>query len=258
MPGVFEYMGSSIKPTVVLFIVLFMAMVGCAARNGAGMSAAEAFSDPRVAELAAAAASRDFSKADKQLAAGADINFIGKEGISPLLWVMSASSFNQSGMEYMLKNGANPNYRVSQRNASAMYFAAGGQYPHMLVLMLKYGGDPNLVGEGDKAMLAVAADEYRKENIEILLKSGADINRLDKRGYSAAQQAVAGGHYDLVAYFLERGLTANLQFLAKGVEARVIDPDSDQQVWKNKVIEMLKARGAKFPAFDPKNPTAQP
>ncbi|PMZ73743.1 hypothetical protein [Pseudomonas sp. FW305-70] len=37
--------------------------------------------------------------------------------------------------------------------------------------------------------------------------------------------------------------------LAKRVKIVQVPPDSEAQRWKNTVIDMLKARGAKFPAF---------
>ena len=80
-----------------------------------------------------AASKGRFSDADKELIAGADINAVGAENISPLLWVMSASSLDLQCIEYMLKKGANPNYRTPG-GSSAMYLAAGGQYPRLLEL----------------------------------------------------------------------------------------------------------------------------
>jgi len=57
--------------------------------------------------------------------------------------------------------------------------------------------------------------------------------------------------FELVAYLLEQGLTYNLQDLAKDVEIRRVPANSDAQRSKDKVIEMLKARGVRFPAFVP-------
>lgn len=245
---------STMTEWVTVFLLCMLMASGCTERKVGGMTEDEAFSDPRVVRLVEAASRGRFSEADKALESGADINTIGKTGISPLLWVMSASNIDLSCTEYMLKKGANPNYRVEGRGDSAMYFAAGGRYPRLLELILTYGGDPNLLGEREMSMLSVAANEGREENIKILLKRGANINYVDRLEYPAAYYAVPPGRYDLVAYFLEQGLSANLQQLAKGVEARVVAHDSDQQKWKLKVIEMLKQRGVTFPAFDPANP----
>ncbi len=54
-------------------------------------------------------------------------------------------------------------------------------------------------------------------------------------------------------YLLKRGLSYNLQGLAKSVDGRAVGSEKGKQQ-RLKVIEMLKARGAKFPAFNPNDP----
>ena len=49
-----------------------------------------------------------------------------------------------------------------------MYFAAGGDSPELLRLILYYKGNPNLVGLGGP-LLHVAVMERRKRNIDLLL-----------------------------------------------------------------------------------------
>lgn len=228
---------------------LFM-NAGCAETRVSGRTAHETFDDPRVAALVETVSRGDFAEADKAVRAGADVNAISPQGLTPLLWVMG-TTLNVSRIEYLLKAGANPNYRVAGRLASPMYLASGGDRPDILELLLKYKGDPNLIGPNGESMLSVALAQFRKENLDILIKYGADINRADKNGYTAANDAAAYGRFDWVAMFLDLGLNQNIQRLARSVDMRLVPPDSDQQRWKNKVVEMLKARGAKFPAFIP-------
>jgi uncharacterized protein len=216
-----------------------------------GKTVQEAFSDERVAAIITATSNGDFAEADRWRKSGADVNAIGGDGVSPLIWIMS-TTLGTSKIEYLLKAGADPNYRDERRKGSAMYFAAGGNRPDILELMLKYKGNPNLIGPRDRTMLMVAASQFRDANIDLLLKYGADINQIDHLDETVADKCVSYGRYDLVARFLDLGLKQNFQELAKGVEIRVISPNSEQQRWKEKVIEMLKARGAVFPAIAPK------
>jgi ankyrin repeat protein len=133
-----------------------------------------------------------------------------------------------------------------------MALAAGGDSPQILELLLKYKGDPNLIGPDNDPLLLIATGEFRRENVDLLLKYGADINSHRSNGDTAADFAVGLGRFDIVAHLLEKGLNYNLQRLAKSVEIRAVPPDSEAQKWKSKVIEMLKQRGAKFPAFVPR------
>lgn len=211
----------------------------------------DTFADERVASLVIAVSSGDYGEADKALKSGADVNAVGVEGLTPLLWIMG-TTLNVGKIEYLLKVGANPNYRDAKSMVSPMYLAAGGERADILEVLLKYKGDPNLVGPGDELLLMVAVAQFRDTNIDLLLNYGVDINRSDKHNKTAANDAAIYGRYDLVAKFLDHGLTYDLQGLARTVEVRKVRAESEQQRWKDKVIEMLKARGAKFPAVIPR------
>ncbi len=230
-------------------LVLLPMTTACAETRLGDMTVREAFPDERVARLIDAVSRRDYTEADKQLKAGANINMVGTDGVSPLIWVSTSRDLEKT--EYMLKAGANPNYRDARRGASVMALAAGSDLPELIELLLKYKGDPNLPGTYNQPLLHIAVDEFRKKNVELLLKYGADVNVLHD-GDTVAQVAARLGNFELVAYFLEKGLTYNLQGLAKTVEISQVPANSDAQRWKDKVIEMLKERGAKFPAFVPK------
>jgi len=237
----------------VVLVCLVLPITSNAQTIVGGMTVHQAFPDGRVANLVEATVRGDYSEADKQLKVGADVNYVGTDGLSPLLWVVyeAFQTRNYRGTEYLLKAGANPNYREAKRKASAMYYAAGGNSPELLELLLKYNGDPNLVGLGGPLMHVAVMQSQRKINLELLLKYGADINSVDG-GETAASTAAGLGRFDLVAWFLESGLSYDLQGLARDVEIVHVRPTSDAQRWKDKVIAMLKQRGVKFPAFVPK------
>jgi ankyrin repeat protein len=242
---------------VALGIALAVAVAAASAQIRYGrMSVDEAFPDQRVARMVEAASRGDVGAVDAEIQAGADVNYVGTDGISPLLWVMveARRRGDLKGLERLLKAGANPNYRDEKRKASAMALAAGGDRPRILELLLKYKGDPDLIGPAGEPLLHIAAGEFRRENIDLLLQYGADINIHEGNGSTAAHVAARLGRFDLVAYLLEKGLTYNIQGLARSVEISHVRPNSEAQRWKDKVIEMLKERGAKFPAFVPPKP----
>ncbi len=238
------------KLWITALVGLLMTTSGCAETKVEGKRAQDFFADERVAKLVKAAGNGDFTEADQAIKSGADINTVGAEGISPLLWVMG-TTLNVRKIEYMLKAGANPNYRVAERQLSPMYLASGGDRIDILELLLKHKGNPNLLGPRDETMLVVAASQFRDKNIELLLKYGADISLIDRHHETVANKAVRWGRFDLVVRFLDLGLKQDFQDLAKDVDIIAVQAGSEQQHWKDKVIEMLKARGAKFPAFIP-------
>lgn len=230
------------------FFVLLgvLPMTGCFETKIGDMTIEQVFPDQRVLALVKATVRGNYAEADRQIQAGADVNYVGTEGISPLLWVLYEGTLKNDyrGLEYLLKAGADPNYREAGEGLSAMYLAAGGNSVKLLELLLKHGGNPNLLGAFDKPLLHVAVFENRKENIKLLLDYGADVNILRDRR-TAADSAVALGRYDLVLLFLERGLTYDLQGLARGVQMRLVGT-KEGKLQRDKVIEMLKERGVEY------------
>lgn len=224
---------------------------GCAETRVGGMRVHEAFSDERVARLVSAGDREDLAGMDVAIRDGADVNTVGKDGISPLMWLLTNRHLKAA--ERLLQAGANPNYKEPKDNYSAMAVAAGGTYPEMLELLLKHGGDPNARGmEHDDPLLLIAAKYSRDANIDLLLKYGVDVNVHRSDNDTAANVAIRLGRFDIAAKLLERGLNHDLLRLAKDAEIRKVPPNSDAQRWKDKVIEMLKARGIQFPAFKPR------
>ena len=204
------------------------------------------FPNEKVAELAQAGANGDLRKMERLVQEGADVNYSGFEGITPLLWILYAK--NIRGMEKLLELGANPNERA-KKNASAMSLAAGADDPGFLEILLKHGGDPNIFGEQGKPALYIAAQQGRKENIDLLLKYGGDINIHTEFGRNAAMVSAAMGYFDQVYYLLERGLTHDLNGVARAVDIRIVPEKSKQNEWKQKTMEFLEEKGIKFPTY---------
>lgn len=208
----------------------------------------ESFPSKPVASFIRAVINNNFNEAGNLIKSGVDINSTGLNGITPLLWVMSTTK-DLRKIEFLLNSGANPNYRDNKNQTSAMFFAAGGDEPKILELLLKNGGNPDLLGPRGENLLMIAISQSRDENLKMLLDYGANVNFYDHHNDTVANKAARYGRFDLIAALLNRGLTHNMQELAKDVEINTIPADSEQQQWKVKVIEMLKERGATFPAF---------
>ena len=217
---------------------------GCDRMIHGGQATEAVFSDPKVVALIHAAESGQYDRMTELVHQGVDVNHAGKDGMTPLGWVMQAH--DKRGVGLLLEFGANPNQKFANGD-SPTWQAAGFDDPEMLELFLQHHGDPNIVDKRETTALEAAVGSILPKNIDLLLQYGADLNYMDERGYSAAAHAVAIGHFELAAHLLDRGYSRDLQSLALGVQIRQVPPDSEAQRWKDRVIEMLKARGVNYP-----------
>src|SRR4051812_36359724 len=173
------------------------------------MTASEAFMDPKVAALVEAGQRGDVEQVDASIRAGADVNAVGAQGATPLIWLLATR--NKEVLGRLLQAGADPNYKgFGGADESAMSLAAGGNNPALLELLLKNRGDPNIIGPDNKPVLHIAALQGRWDNIRLLIKYGGNVNIHTRDDRTAANVAAAMGHFDQVAYLLEQGLDYNL------------------------------------------------
>jgi hypothetical protein len=210
-------------------------------------TAQETYQDPKVVALVEAAWKGDAEKVAKLAAEGVDVNSIGKDGVTPLMWALKNKSF--AGAEALLKAGADPNLYVPEFGAAAIQLMAGGNEPKMLALLLQYGGNPNDPGNGTlrDRPLWLAASQGRIDNVKMLIAAGAELNAHDEYGASIATATLGLAKFEVLAYLLEQGFNHDLARIARGVARREVPDDSEAQQWKLKVIELLKARGVKIP-----------
>lgn len=141
-------------------------------------------------------------------------------------------------VEYLLKKGVDPNQTVFTHGSKwALTAAAGASDQHMAELLLNHGAKLN--GSG---ALRHAADKGNQENVEYLLKRGADVNEMvplvetrpsRENMCSALHAAVEKGHFDIVNLWLSasadvalkdaKGRTAEDIAAAKGMDASMIE-----------------------------------
>lgn len=219
----------------------FWSQLANAGSHGGRWNVEEAFPDPRVVAFIAAVESGDVPRAQAQLSRGVSVNYQGKEGITPLVWVMGGGDRN--AVERLLRLGADPNQKVAGN--SPTWMAAGRHDTLMLELLLHYHGDPNTVGDDGSSALEIAVQEHFGQNVDLLTQHGADINHVDEHGESAATWAAITGRLDLVAHLLELGYSHDLQSLAWTVDGDSVN--AEQQPWKARVAHMLQERGVKYP-----------
>ncbi|MCM2461798.1 ankyrin repeat domain-containing protein [Pseudomonas sp. CG7] len=247
---------SIVKSRIVLlvwFVFMNIGLAQASLRLG-GNAMSQVFEDAEVVALIDAAMEGRAGDVNRLAAQGVNVDTVGSDGTTPLIWALNAR--NVKGVEALLKAGANPNLMSEKlRGLSPMALLAGGNSLELLELVLRYGGDAKGTGlKRSMKPLDRAAREGRLQNVRLIVGAGADVNDHDEYGKSAAIAAAALSNFEVVAWLLEHGYTYDLRDLAMSVEIRQVPPDSEAQRWKNTVIDMLKMRGVKFPAFVKKQP----
>ena len=217
-----------------------------------GRTAEQEFLNARVSELASAACRGDEAAVEKAVGAGVDPNYMGPEGVTPLLWAVNCESVG--GIRSLLRKGADPNLKPKSK-FSATYAASMMSNPSILEVLLQNGGDPNSYYGDDKGnsaliqALEVGWDGRGWKNFYTLLQKGADINLADEHGATVATRAVTFGEFEKVAELLERGYSHDLEDLGRTVAVRPIDPSEypDTARARAKVIALLSAKGIAVP-----------
>lgn len=228
-----------------LGMLTIMQTAGCGEVKISGKTASDVFHNPQTLALVEAACHGDLAKVDALVKQGANVNATGYRDMTPLFWTMLCK--NYAGVKELLESGADPNYKM-EGDMSAMWAAAGSDDLHFLPMMLAHGGDPNIWAGADSALM-IAMEQNRKQNFQSLLEHGADINAHDAGGNTVATYAAALAKFDILEMLLKRGYDFDLQGLAIGVSRRVVSPDVAAE--KQHVLDMLKARGVKFPLPPP-------
>lgn len=230
---------------LMLGTLTIMQTAGCSEVKISGKTASDVFQNPQTLALVEAACHGDLAKVDALVKQGTKVNATGYRDTSVLAWVMLCK--NYAGMEKLLELGANPNYKM-EGDMSPVWLAAGSPDPKLLPILLAHGGDPNIWAGSDNALM-IAMEQGRKQNFQMLLEHGANINAHDSGGNTVATYAAALAKFDVVELLLRRGYNYELQRLALGVSGRVVS--SDVAAEKQRVLDMLKARGVKFPLPTP-------
>ncbi len=171
------------------------------------------FDDPQVIALCDAIEANDLPEMDRLIAAGADVNAIGKDNMTPLLWAFPDNKLDR--FTKLLEAGADPNVVVTSYfdskgimpDDSVMTLAAGTNFEGYLKAVLKHGGDPNLEGRLGRLPLhcVMTSGPNPEERIKMLLKAGADINGVGEAGDPPIIRAAGYGNFPLAIFLLEQG-----------------------------------------------------
>lgn len=211
-------------------------------------SAYDMFQDPKVAELAEAAAKGDLRWINRLIATGADINTKGRFEYTPVMWAIRTHSLK--GFEHLLKHGG----RLDTSNntaLSAMSLAAGpAPNAKFLKMALAHGGDPNFVDSitGETPIFqAVRSGDVQR--VSMLIDAGANLNVRSRGGFTALMVAGLHFEYHSALIMLQHGADYRIR-TDYGKDFRsFVEQDQSRPLWmpsywwRKKVIAFLGSVG---------------
>lgn len=190
-------------PWLALLSFMLLSGAACARQGVTPVEANQAFSDPRVAELADAAASGDAARVGALAQSGVPLDARGDKDVTLLQWALLARS--ERGMAALLDAGADP-AQPGIDGDTAIHTAAMANDARYLKLLLAHGADANARNSVTGATpLASALRGGRAEQFTDLLAAGADPGLADRGGNTPLHQAAKYNDARHVLALLEAG-----------------------------------------------------
>ncbi len=130
---------------------------------------------------------------------GADPNIRDKDGYTPLLNLAGDSRESVDLVAVLLDHGADPNV-VDYHGRTPLFHVAERFHIDLFYLLLSRGA---------KATLRETAPRGDAEEVERLLRQGADLNTGDKEGNTPLHRAAANCRYALAQLLVQHGADVN-------------------------------------------------
>ncbi|WP_413283556.1 ankyrin repeat domain-containing protein [Vibrio sp. MA40-2] len=244
---------------VSLLVGLFTACSPLSNVMGGTKMKAERFFEPEMVQLLHSIQKNDMSTANQLIAQGVDLNVLGNEGITPLLWFITQTN-DLKATQRAIELGADPNFTDGDGDGP-VNFVVRNFKPEWLKMLLDAGGDPNSIDSDGMPALFDAIGGENWHNINTLLEYGADVNLKDKSGFNSALHAAILHKYELVSFFIEKDVDvrvymsggADLAWLVHdALSDEIITPDNPNYPWVMKIKQYLIEQGVQFPPPSPK------
>jgi ankyrin repeat protein len=230
-----------------------------AGANGGANMKAEQFFEPKMVQLLKSIQKNDISTAKQLIAEGVDLNALGDEDITPLLWLITQTN-DLKATQRALDLGADPNFSDGDGD-NAVNFVARDYDPEWLKMLLAAGGDPNSIDRNGEPALFDAIGGENWDNINTLLEYGADVNLKDRSGRNSALYPTYIMKYEMAYYFVQKGADpfvydntgSNLAWsVYEDLTDGIVDTDNFNYLWVMKIKQHLIDQGVKFPPPSPK------
>lgn len=154
-------------------------------------------------ELMDAAAKGDLARVRDLLAQGADVNAMGRSGLTALM-----AAANAAVAEALIAKGADVNAK-GPTGLTALTHAISWNRIDVAQVLLARGADPNAKGISGSRVLRDAAVRGQTTIVRALLEKGADPNAKDDLGMTALLHAAEHRYSAVVEALLDKGADPN-------------------------------------------------
>lgn len=184
-------------------------------------------------------------------------------GITPAWWAIR--NRNKAGFQWLLEHGAEPNPDVE--TITVLEMAASYPDPGFMEIALRFKPNVDLAGRATlERPLQTAAAWDRYPQFMMLLKAGATLERSKDYDPMSNMIALARNRYVYEMLLagadpfrvIETGPNAGKNSLIWGLENRLINPDLDEYIWREKVIRLLQQKGLEVSRPSRESPRKKP
>lgn len=240
-------MGLGYLPRKMIYFLNRFAVIGAVALTSCGMISegreTEIFGDTSEARLAAAACEGSSDQVLALSSSGADPNYAGRDGITPLIYAIGCK--NDIGVTALLSAGADPNQQAD-KFLLPLSVAATQENSEIVQRLLDAGASVDGVTgdvEGSPLLRALSFGIHNEkwQNYKIILDRGANINlAYGPNKITAPVRAVGSGRFNIALDLLNRGYSHELENLRSSAELRVAN--ESQEKFKFSLIEEIDRR----------------
>lgn len=239
---------------MILFVVIPLSTCSW---GGTAMKASNFF-QPEMVSLLQDIQRDNRKRAEQKIKSGVSLNVHGKDGITPLFWLIINK--DKPAIKLALELGADPNFSDPVGD-TPIVIVAGGNDDEMLEILLQAGANPNSLDSNGYPTLFAAIGTSNWPQIKRLIAAGSDINLTDKRNVNSAHYALYINNFEVAHYLMELGAdhagrTPGGSDMAWQIHDSLsnilLDTDTDAYKWAVKVKQQLIDRGVSFPPLSPK------
>jgi hypothetical protein len=142
---------------------------------------------------------KNLEAAELFLAAGFPPDTLNQAAV-PLI-CLAARAGDREITALLLKSGASVNFAAGDRGGTALIDAALGKHTAIMGDLLEAGADPNARSKDGQSALIIAVGLNDEPTVELLLKSGANVDDPDSLGVSARKYAALFNRPGMVQLF---------------------------------------------------------
>jgi len=197
-------------------------------------------------KLANAVVDKDIVTLDSLLQNGINVNITEEDRGATVLLIASSFKDYEDVVSYLISRGADVNFK-GKDGRTPLIWAAGNSFESAKIL-LENGAD--VKAKGDDGMTAfiqstfgILSKKVSTDVMDLLLENGAEVNSAlrskSAAGWTALHFAVVNGDYDLAKYLLSHGANVN-HTSNEGSTALSL---ARQEKYKE-IISLLKEHGA--------------